>query len=281
MAAADAIGAGEMERLYRVLNRREFVLEDPVSFLYRHADLRDREVVGLVASSLAYGRVKQIRASVSAALERLGPRPAEMLSAMSPRAISRSFDGFRHRFTTGAELAGLLLGVRALHAEHGTLGARFTELLEPDDETVVPALTLLVRELGAFMPSRESALLACPERGSACKRLHLLLRWMVRRDDVDPGGWDAVPRSKLVVPLDTHMHRISLAFGLTRRRQADLRTAIDVTRSLGRFDPRDPVKYDFAITRLGILKGSGLIPEGLSAALAAPSAGGGAPVRAA
>jgi uncharacterized protein (TIGR02757 family) len=281
MAAAGAIGAEQMERLYRVLHRREFVREDPVSFLYRHQDLRDREVVGLVASSLAYGRVKQIQTSVSAALERLGPRPADTLAATSPRALSRSFEGFRHRFTTGGELADLLLGVRKLHAEHGTLGARLTALLGAEDETVVPALTLLVRELGASMASRESGLLPCPERGSACKRLHLLLRWMVRRDEVDPGGWDAIPRSKLVVPLDTHMHRISLAFGFTRRRQADLRTAIEITRALGRFDPGDPVKYDFAITRLGILKGSGVVPEELSSALVWPSAADGAPVRAA
>ena len=280
MAAAGAIGAGEMERLYRVLNRREFVREDPVSFLYRHRDLRDREVVGLVASSLAYGRVKQIRASVSAALERLGARPADSLAAASPRALSRTFEGFRHRFTTGDELAGLLLGVRAIQAEYGTLGARLEELLGPDDETVVPALTLLARELRAFIPSRESALLPCPERGSACKRLHLLLRWMVRRDEVDPGGWDAIPRSKLVVPLDTHMHRISLALGFTRRRQADLRTAVEVTHALALFDPDDPVKYDFAITRLGILKGSDVMPEELKSALSASPAADGALFRA-
>jgi uncharacterized protein (TIGR02757 family) len=271
MAAGPAIGAEHLEHLYRVLNRREFVREDPVSFLYRYQDLRDREVAGIIASSLAYGRVKQIQRSVAAALDRLGPAPAEALAATPPRALRRAFDGFRHRFTTGEELADLLLAVRRLQRDHGTIGGRLTELVRPEDETVVPGLALLVEELGASLAPRASSVLPCPERGSACKRLHLLLRWMVREDEVDPGGWHEVSSSKLVVPLDTHMHRISRALGFTRRSQADLGTALEITGALRRFDPADPIKYDFAITRLGILKGS-VMPKELSRVFAESAA---------
>ena len=95
-------------------------------------------------------------------------------------------------------------------------------------------------------------MLPCPSRGSACKRLNLYMRWMVRRDDIDLGGWDRVPASKLVVPLDTHMHRIALAFGATRRKQANLRTALELTAAFRAIAPDDPVRYDFALTRFGI-----------------------------
>jgi uncharacterized protein (TIGR02757 family) len=95
-------------------------------------------------------------------------------------------------------------------------------------------------------------LLADPRDKSACKRLNLYLRWMVRRDDVDPGGWEGVRPAQLVVPLDVHMHRIGRALGLTQRQQADCRTALEVTEAFRKISPEDPVKYDFALTRLGI-----------------------------
>ena len=119
---------------------------------------------------------------------------------------------------------------------------------------MLPALALFVERLRAAAGGHAAcpSLLSSPEDGSACKRLNLYLRWMVRRDRVDPGPWRTVPRSKLVVPLDTHMFRIARALGLTRRRQANLATAVEITRGFARYSPRDPVRYDFCLTRLGI-----------------------------
>jgi uncharacterized protein (TIGR02757 family) len=239
-----------LEEIYRRLNRRDSVGHDPVGFLLRHGDLRDREIVGLVAATLAYGRVRQINASVAHALERLGPEPAR--AARDRAGLEAAFEGFKHRFTIGGEVAALLGGAARLQARHGSLGARFASLMEPSDDTTVPALGRFVREIGAEGLCDGSSLLPVPERGSACKRLHLFLRWMVRRDEIDPGGWEGVACSKLVVPLDTHMHRIGRALGFTRRKQADLRAALEITAALREFSPEDPVKYDFAITRLGI-----------------------------
>ena len=99
---------------------------------------------------------------------------------------------------------------------------------------------------------KENSLLPCPEKGSACKRFHLFLRWMVRNDAVDPGGWDGISASKLIVPLDVHMHRICMRLGLTSRAQADLKTALEVTGRFRAIVPEDPVRYDFALTRIGI-----------------------------
>jgi len=121
-----------------------------------------------------------------------------------------------------------------------------------EDETVLPALRKLVSQLHAGSDRRRNSLLPSVCSGGACKRLHLYLRWMVRRDKVDPGGWDGVPAGKLIVPVDTHMHRIALAMGWTRRRRADLRAALEITRAFRAIAPADPVRYDFALTRLGI-----------------------------
>jgi len=250
--ALSKVGAEELESIYGALNRREYVHPDPLEFLYRYESLADREVAGIVAASLAYGRVKQILASVESALSVLGARPSVFLADAGGRRLERLYDGFKHRFTTGDEMAHLLGSVSDMQAAHGSLGARFAALVEPQDETVAPALERFVAELRGGPWCGKSSVLPAPEKGSACKRLHLFLRWMVRRDDVDPGGWDELPEAMLVVPLDTHMHRLSRLFGFTARKQADLRTALEVTDAFRAFAPDDPVKYDFALTRLGI-----------------------------
>lgn len=245
-----------LEDLYRKLNRREFVHPDPLEFLYHYDDAVDREVVGLVASTLAYGRVKQILKSVTNALGRMGPHPAAFVRDSSPESLRVAFEGFKHRFTTGEDLCRMFDGVREVTAEHGSLGAHFAAHVSPEDETVLPALTAFVGAISdapCESSGEEGACpLSAPEKGSACKRLHLFLRWMVRRDDVDPGGWDSVPASKLIVPLDTHMHRLSLLLGLTDRKQANGRTALEITSAFRTLSPDDPVRYDFALTRLGI-----------------------------
>jgi uncharacterized protein (TIGR02757 family) len=118
------------------------------------------------------------------------------------------------------------------------------------------ALSALAGEIAAPFRGACNSLVPLPERGSACKRLHLFLRWMVRQDRVDPGGWSDVPAAKLVAPLDIHMHRISCHLGLTRRKQADARAALEVTRAFRQISPNDPVRYDFALSRLGIRRDS-------------------------
>ncbi len=243
-----------LEELYARLNRREFVHPDPLEVLYEYDDPGDREIVGLVAASLAYGRVRSILNSVRVVLGRMGS-PARFLAEAAPESLRRAFADFRHRFATGEQLTALLLGVRRIIARHGSLQACFRAGLRGEDETVVPALGQFVEALCAAAGGLDDHILPRPQRGSACKRLNLFLRWMVRRDAVDPGGWEGVPPAKLIVPLDVHMHRICRALGLTRREAADLRTAVEITHAFRRFAPDDPVRYDFALTRLGIRPG--------------------------
>ncbi len=245
------IDRNTLDDLYARYNRREFVHPDPLEFLYDYEEHRDREVAALVASSLAYGRVAQILKSVSLVLERMGS-PWEYLKRISGDEIRRRFADFRHRFATGEELSAVLFGVKHVMERYGSMNACFLSGYREDDETVLPALSAFVKELKRGSDGRCGHLMPAPESGSACKRLNLFLRWMVRRDDVDPGGWDGVPKSKLLIPLDTHMHKIGLSLGLTERKQADMRTVLEITAGFRRISPDDPVRYDFALTRLGI-----------------------------
>jgi uncharacterized protein (TIGR02757 family) len=249
MSSAAAATAEALDRLVTRYNRRRYVHPDPLEFLYRYPDVRDREIAGLVAASLAYGRVAQILRSVAKALAVMGPSPADFVARASPSCLARSFAGFRHRFSTGSELAALLAGARRMLDRYGSLHACFAAAFGRGDATVLPALSVFARELSG---GHYSSLVSRPDGGSALKRLNLYLRWMIRHDRVDPGGWRGIPPSALVVPLDTHMHRLAAALGFTKRRQADMRTALEITAAFRAIAPRDPVRYDFALTRVGI-----------------------------
>ncbi|MCY2925303.1 MAG: TIGR02757 family protein [Planctomycetota bacterium] len=244
--------AAAFEDLYARLNRRCYVVPDPLQFLYDYPNGADREIVALVASALAYGRVKQILRSVSDALGRLGPRPGEFVSEASPERLRAALSGFKHRFSDGANLAALLTGAAAAGRQYGSLQRCFLAGMGRDDETVAPAASQFAAVIRRGARGDCGHLLSDPARGSACKRLHLMFRWLVRRDDVDPGGWDELPPAKLIVPLDTHMHRLARQLGATSRRAADARTAMEATAAFRVLCPSDPVKYDFALTRLGI-----------------------------
>jgi uncharacterized protein (TIGR02757 family) len=244
----------QLEALYATYNSRKWVHPDPLEFLYQYRELKDREVAGLIASSLAYGRVAQILGSVSSVLDKMGPSPYGFLLSSKPSSLKRVFSGFKHRFTTGEELASMLIGARSVIERFGSLYKCFISGFSDDDETVFAGLSFLVNEIGTDPECGHNSLLPLPERGSACKRWHLFLRWMVRKDRVDPGGWEGVPPAKLMIPLDTHMHRICLSLKLTQRKNAGMRTAMEITRAFRKIVPEDPVRYDFALTRLGIRK---------------------------
>ena len=248
------IGRPQLDELYAFYDSRKWVHPDPLEFLYAYQDLSDREIAGLIASSLAYGRVEQILKSVSVVLEKMGPSPREFLESTTPEFMSRLFCDFKHRFTTGKELMGMLIGVKSIIKKHGSLYACFLSGLDNGDETVFPALSSFVKALHGRDCKSVNSLLPLPEKGSACKRWNLYLRWMVREDNVDPGGWSKVSPAKLIIPLDTHMHRICLGLRLTERKNTGIRTALDITRAFREIVPQDPVRYDFALTRLGIRK---------------------------
>ena len=246
--AKGKIRKAALEKLYRRYNRRQYVHPDPLEFLYRYPAARDREIVALLAASLAYGRVSQILRSVQAVLDRLGKSPHDFVKHTSRKELAATFAGFRHRFTSAAGIVSLLEGTRRALSKYGSLNECFLRGFHSPDATVLPALEKFVAELGC----RDRFLLPVPGNGSACKRLNLFLRWMVRKDAVDPGGWHGVPKSKLIVPLDTHMAQIGRTWRLTKRASPNMKMALDITRFFGKLAPKDPVRSDFALTRFGI-----------------------------
>jgi uncharacterized protein (TIGR02757 family) len=242
----------QLEKLYGRYNRFELIHPDPLEFLHHYPESGDREVVALIASALAYGRVGQILKSVASVLGIMGPSPLAYLQCTGSARMSGDFSEFVHRFARGHHVVAMLAGIQGILAREGSLQACFMAGYRPAHETVLPALTHLVHRLTDQGRLAAGHLVADPLRKSACKRLNLFLRWLVRCDEVDPGGWERVPAAKLIVPLDVHMHRICRSLGLTQRRHADLRTALEVTEGFRRMVPDDPVRYDFALTRLGI-----------------------------
>jgi len=208
--------------------------------------------VGLVSACLAYGRVGQILKSVSSILKYLGPRPSVYLEENSFETMKISFNGFTHRFATGEKMAAFLMGIKAVIREFGSLEACFNAGLDKTEHTVFSGLCFFAEQIRKYCPVCPGHLVPIPGRMSACKRFNLYFRWMVRYDAVDPGGWENCSPSKLIIPLDIHMYRLSVHLGLTKRRSADMKTALEITREFGKISPQDPVRYDFSLTRLGI-----------------------------
>ncbi|MBN1115221.1 MAG: TIGR02757 family protein [Oligoflexia bacterium] len=251
----------DLDKLYRLYNRREYIHPDPLEFLYNYDQAEDREIVAIIASCLAYGRVSQILKSVDSVLVRMVRGPRDFLYNTENNNIRRVFEGFKHRFTTDTELADFLIGIKKSVLKHGSLKNCFNEKYSEKDTDFTSALKAFVDEIKAFTGTKKSSLLCEPALGSACKRLNLFLRWMIRKDDVDPGGWDELPASKLLVPLDTHMYRFGITCGFTKRKNADLKTAMEITNGLKKYSHDDPVKYDFVITRFGIRDDLGLLSQ--------------------
>lgn len=227
---------------------RRHLADDPVSFVHAAAP-GDREVVGLVAALLAFGNVKAVRASIRRVLEATAGLE---LARVGEAAIAARLAGFRHRVYTGRDVARVLHRAATLQAAHGTLGELYARCLAeaPDARETLARFADALR--GPNTRRSLAHLVPDPRKGSACKRLVLYLRWMARpADGVDFGMWP-VAASTLMIPVDTHVHRIARNLGLTRRKDASWRTATEITAGLARLDPRDPVKYDFAICHLGV-----------------------------
>jgi len=238
-----------------VPTRRE---ADPVGFVHRYEDPLDRELVGLVAAAVAFGNVTTIRAKLEDLLARVGPRPAH--AADDPRALAARLRGWKHRVFLGQDLARLMAGARAAQREHGSLGRLFEAELRSKGNLrdALAAWCDAIREAGGLRRGGTrrgpSHLLPDPRGSSGSKRLMLYLRWMCRPSDgVDLGLWDVDP-SRLLMPVDVHIHRLSRNLGLTRERTLGWRATEEITASLARFDPRDPVGYDFSLCHMGMLQ---------------------------
>ncbi|OGS10538.1 MAG: TIGR02757 family protein [Elusimicrobia bacterium RIFOXYA12_FULL_57_11] len=240
----------DFEKIYGEMNRPEFIHPDPLEFVWRYKRSADREIAGFIAACLAYGNVTQILKSVEKVLSPMGDSPSVWLRANTPRTIKDNFKHFKHRFTTGAEMAAFLINIKHAVEGHGSLEGLFLKGYDKSEPTVETAIYKFINGFNAL--GRAPSLTPCPEHKSSFKRLNLFLRWMIRKDTVDPGVWTKIPSSKLLIPLDTHMRQVAMRLKMTSRKDTSMKTAAEITAFFRKINPADPVKYDFALTRAGI-----------------------------
>ena len=255
-----------LDRLYQAFDVPDSA-SDPIQIVRRYERVEDREIVGFVAAALAFGRVASVLASVEAVCRVLGPAPEAFLRQFDPARNGAPVRALVHRWTRGEDLVALLWILRSLIEEYGSLERCFVhghDEAAPDVGRALEAFSARARAVDCRpaygrQPRRPGVFyfFTRPSSGSACKRMNLFLRWMVRRDAVDPGGWTEVRPRQLVVPLDTHTIRTGRCLRLTGRRSPGWKMAVEITESLRRLDPDDPVRYDFALCHLGMMGACG------------------------
>jgi uncharacterized protein (TIGR02757 family) len=249
-----------LEKLYHKYNHYEFIKPDPLQFVYRYSKREDMEIAGFLAAELAYGRVQQIQNSLTDLLGRMGASPFEFVLNFDKQRRQK-LKSFKHRFTSGDDIADLLELLKIILNRYSGIEEFFVQGYKPDDKNIIPALSIFCDSLLEMYAKTHtppasaqlSYLLTRPSAGSACKRLNLFLRWMVRDDDVDAGLWKRIDKAKLIVPVDVHMGRLCRILGFHDRKVISLSTAVEITECFAKIEPADPVKYDFALSRIGIL----------------------------
>jgi uncharacterized protein (TIGR02757 family) len=250
-----------LERLYCKYNRRELIKPDPLQFVYKYSRRADMEIAGLLSAMLAYGRVEQIQNSLTKLFSIIGESPHAFVMDFGP-AHRRRLKGFKHRFNSGDDISDLLMLLKKILEQYDGIENYFLSGYSEKDKNIIPALSNFCDSLVNMHVARHRGnissglkyLLASPTGGSACKRLNLFLRWMVRDDAVDAGLWKSVDKVKLVVPVDIHMGRLCRILGFHDNKTVSMKTAIKITDKFTEIEPADPVKYDFSLSRIGIVE---------------------------
>lgn len=237
--------------------RHKFSSKDPVWNLHRFNDERDIEIVGLLSSAYAYGSVDQINRFIELLLQKIGNKPYEFTVNFNKQKDKKHLHELYYRFNTSRDVITLFSAMNKVITEHSSLKNAFMLNYKNEHENILPALSWFACEL---MNGKHSGdryyhyLVSNPIKGSTCKRMNLFLRWMVRKDDIDLGLWSGIDTSKLIMPVDTHIARIAKQLRLVERKSIDMKFALELTNKLKKFDPLDPVKYDFALCHIGIDK---------------------------
>lgn len=253
-----------LDRLYNTYDFKNRSLYDPIEFPHQYKTPEDVEISGFIASCFAYGRVDLFKPVIRKILSIMGKSPYEFLTSFNIKKKGRLFSDIKYRFNQNEDIVCLLSMISKILKRHESLEILFKKYYKDTHEDISEGLNGMVREFLAIDTSvvygeniKPNGLLQffpSPEKGSACKRMNLFLRWMVRDRDIDFGIWKGIPKNKLIIPLDIHIARISRCLGFTARRSQDWKMAKEITESLKRFDSEDPLKYDFALCHQGITK---------------------------
>ncbi|MCP4612577.1 MAG: TIGR02757 family protein [Planctomycetes bacterium] len=250
-----------LDKLYKKYNHHDLIKPDPLQFVYQYDNPSDREIAALLSADLAYGRVEQIQKSLTNLFERMGKSPYEFVRGFGKTERKKLY-GFKHRFNTDQDISDLLMLLKKVLNQYTSIEAFFVQGYNPDDINIIGGLSNFCKSLLDMYASEHNGktsrglnyLLVNPANGSACKRLNLFLRWMVRDDDVDTGQWKSIDKAKLIVPIDVHMGRLCRILGFHNQKTVSLSTAVKITECFAEIEPADPVKYDFSLSRIGIVE---------------------------
>jgi uncharacterized protein (TIGR02757 family) len=258
--------APRLDQLYASFNFPESAF-DPIHVVRRYERLEDRELIAFIAAGLAFGRVASVVNSIETVCAVLGPRPADFIRRFDPATDSALLLPIVHRWIRGRDIVALLWILKTMLDEAGSLEAFYakgwtheaadvSDSLESFSEgaraiDLKPAYGKVPKVPGVYF------FFSRPSSGGACKRLNLFLRWMVRKDGVDPGGWKTPLAGQLVIPLDTHTIRSGKCLRLTKRASPGWKMAADITAALRVIDPADPVRYDFSLCHLSMMGACG------------------------
>jgi uncharacterized protein (TIGR02757 family) len=251
-----------LNRFYREYNFKERLKHDPIEFPRRFSTQKDIEIAGFIATCFAYGRVELFKPVIEKILRPGGKHPARFFMSFTLKKDDEYFKGISYRFNKEKDVLCLVYILSQTLKKWDSLKNLFYYYYKPEQENIGDALNSFV---DFFLTVDTSAIYGrnikpygltqffpAPKKGSACKRMNLFLRWMARTMDIDFGIWGKIPPSKLIIPLDTHIAKISKCLGLTNRISSDWKTAKEITESLKKLDPEDPLKYDFALCHQGI-----------------------------
>ena len=244
-----------LDQKYEQYNQPGFIEHDPVSIPHAYTKKQDIEITGFWAAVLAWGQRVTIINKCKELFAMMDNAPYDFILNHSEHDL-KPFEHFKHRTFNATDTLYFIEFLRQFYQRHTSLEEAFFKHQNPEAETVESGLKGF-HELFFDLPDapqRTRKHIATPARKSACKRLNMFLRWMVRQDNrgVDFGIWQQIKPSQLVCPCDLHVDRVARKLGLIQRKQTDWQTALELTEGLRQLDPNDPVKYDFALFGLGV-----------------------------
>ncbi len=251
-----------LDKFYREYNFKERILHDPIEFPHRYKRREDIEIAGFIASCFAYGKIGLFKPVIERILSVMRGSPYDFLIGFKVKKDSRLFSGIKYRFNENKDIICLLHIISNQLRSHKSIENVFKSFYKETDSDTGNALTGFIDYVlktntsdiygENLKPDGLLQFFPSPSKGSAYKRMSLFLRWMIRNKDIDFGIWKGIPENKLIIPLDTHIAKISRCIGFTKRRSQDWKMAVEITDALKKLDPDDPLKYDFAMCHYGI-----------------------------
>lgn len=237
-------------------NTVDFIEHDPVSIPHRFSTPQDIEIAGFFAAVFAWGNRKIIINKCSELLQRMDNDPLQFVLHHKPSDLQRLLH-FKHRTFNDTDLLYFIEFFKHHYTHHTSLEQAFIKTAS-SGETVEAVLNRFYTYFFSLpdAPVRTHKHIASPAKNSTCKRMNMFLRWMVRNDKkgVDFGIWKKLKPSQLICPIDVHVGRVARRLNMLERKQTDWAAAMELTKHLRRFDPADPVKYDFALFGLGVIE---------------------------